>query len=73
MNEDNHVWYWMQDGKVWHAVFKASSVAVYNEEGRLVMRRTNINRTLLKQIELNIVKYGAKCFYQKNSELFKFF
>mgnify|MGYP006301669441 CR=1 FL=1 len=57
-----HIWIWLQNGKMMKAVcnVELGIIKIYDENDKLVLKRTGLNRIQVKQIETTIVKYGAK-------------
>ena len=47
------------------------TLRIYNEDDQLILKRTGLNKIQIKQIEVNIIKYGAKKLDQ-HAEPFKF-
>ena len=74
MNEKPlNIYIWIQNGKVFKAIIslEEGTVKIFNEEDKLIIKRTGLNRLMVKQIESIILKYGAKKL-DKHAEPFKF-
>jgi len=67
------IWIWIQNGRILKAILSvdAGTVKIYDEEDNLILKRTGLNKIQVKQIEENIIKYGAKKL-DKHAEPFKF-
>jgi len=68
-----NIWIWIQNGKILKAISNVNegTVKIYDEEDRLVLKRTGLNKIQVKQIENNIIKYGAKKL-DKHAEPYRF-
>jgi len=57
-----NIWMWIQDGKIIKAItnMDEGSLKIYDEHDCLIMKRTGLNKLEVKEIENNIIKYGAK-------------
>ena len=68
-----HIWMWLQNGKIVKAILiiEDGILKIYDENDRLIMKRTGLSKFLLKQIEVNFQKYGAKKLSEQ-AEPFKF-
>jgi hypothetical protein len=74
MNNDSvHIWIWLQNNKLMKAILNSDEgvIRIYDEDDNLVLKRTGLNKSQLKQIETCIIKYGAKRL-DKHAEPFKF-
>ena len=72
-NLNETIWIWLQNDKIMKAVLciETGTIRIYDEEDNLILKRTGLNRLLIKQIENTIIKYGAKKLSQ-HAEPFKF-
>lgn len=68
-----HIWIWLQNGKPMKAILCSDegTLRIYDENDQLILKRTGLNKIQIKQIEVNIIKYGAKKLDQ-HAEPFKF-
>lgn len=68
-----NIWIWIQNGKIIKAISSEEDgiLKVYDENDRLILKRTGLKKIEVKQIEINIKKYGAKKLGE-NTEPFKF-
>jgi hypothetical protein len=68
-----NIWIWLQNGEIIKAISCADegTIRIYDENDNLILKRTGLNRLQVKQIENNILKYGAKRLDQR-AEPFKF-
>ena len=57
-----NIWIWMQGDRILKAIScpEDGTVRIYDEYDNLIMKRTGLNTFQVKQIELNLQKYGAK-------------
>lgn len=72
-NQNVHIWIWLQNNKLTKAILNSDegTIRIYDEEDNLILKRTGLNKNQLKQIEICIIKYGAKKL-DKHAEPFKF-
>jgi hypothetical protein len=72
-NKNVNIWIWLQNGRIMKAIlcFDDGTLKIYDEEDNLILKRTGLNKIVLKQIEITIIKYGAKKL-DKHAEPFKF-
>jgi hypothetical protein len=72
-NQNVNIWIWLQNGKLMKAILNEEDgiLRIFDEHDTLILKRTGLNRILLKQIESCIIKYGAKKL-DKHAEPFKF-
>jgi len=72
-NLNETIWIWLQNDKIMKAILciESGTIRIYDEEDNLILKRTGLNRLLIKQIENTIIKYGAKKLSQ-HAEPFKF-
>ena len=68
-----NIWVWLQNGRIMKAVSSIDNgtLKIYDENDKLILKRTGLNRLQIKQIENTIIKYGAKRL-DKRAEPFKF-
>ena len=74
MTKNNiNIWVWLQNGRIMKAVSSIDNgtLKIYDENDKLILKRTGLNRLQIKQIENTIIKYGAKRL-DKRAEPFKF-
>ena len=63
MSKENlHIWIWLQNGKIIKAITNAEegTLKIFDENDCLIMKRVGLNKLQIKEIENNIIKYGAK-------------
>jgi len=72
-NGNVHIWIWLQNNKIMKAVLNTDEgiLRIFDENDQLVLKRTGLNKVLVKKIEECIVKYGAKRL-NAHAEPFKF-
>ena len=72
-NSNVHIWIWLQNGKLMKAVLNTDEgiLRIFDENDNLVLKRTGLNKGLVKKIEECIIKYGAKRL-DAHAEPFKF-
>ena len=68
-----NIWIWLQNGRLIKALSSPDdgTIKIYDENDNLILRRTGLNKFQVKQIEITIMKYGAKRL-NKRAEPFKF-
>jgi len=73
MTNNTHIWIWLQNGSLMKAVLDTDEgvLRIFDENDNLVLKRTGLNKLLVKQIEECIIKYGAKRL-DAHAEPFKF-
>ncbi len=74
MTKNNiNIWVWLQNGRIMKAISSIDNgtLKIYDENDKLILKRTGLNRLQIKQIENTIIKYGAKRL-DKHAEPFKF-
>ena len=71
--KDTHIWIWIENGKILKAIssVEEGTLRIYDENDYLIMKRTGLNRYQVKEIEINLIIYGAKRL-SKQAEPFKF-
>jgi hypothetical protein len=72
-NQNETIWIWLQNDKIMKAILciETGTIRIYDDNDKLVLKRTGLNRLLIIQIENTIIKYGAKKL-SKNAEPFRF-
>ena len=73
INKIVNIWIWLQNGKLTKAILniQEGTIRIYDENDVLILKRTGLNKHEIKNIELTIIKYGAKKL-GKHEESFKF-
>jgi hypothetical protein len=68
-----NIWFWLQNGEVYKSVSSPDNgtICIYNEHDKLILKRAGLSKIQVKQIERNIIKYGARKL-QKNTEPYRF-
>lgn len=71
--KNTHIWIWLQNGKIIKAVSSVEdgTIKIYDENDRLIMKRTGLTKFQVKQVEHNLLIYGAKKL-SKHAEPFKY-
>jgi hypothetical protein len=61
-NKNVNVWVWIQNGRVIKAISSVDNgtIKIYDENDKLILIRTGLTRIQVKQIENNILRFGAK-------------
>lgn len=69
----SNIWIWIQNGHIYKSISctEEGTVCVYDQYDHLILKRTGLNKIQIKQIEQNIMRYGAKKL-NTNAEPFKF-
>lgn len=67
------IWIWLQNNRIMKAILNSDEgiLKIYDENDILILKRTGLNKTQVKQIEICIIKYGAKKL-DKHAEPFRF-
>jgi hypothetical protein len=62
MSKNVNIWIWLQNNNIIKVISDADNgiIKIYDECNNLILKRTGLSRIQVKQIENNIVKYGAK-------------
>ena len=62
ISKHENIWIWLQNGKILKAIsnVEQGTVRIYDEDDKLILKRTGLNKLQVKQIEKNILRYGAK-------------
>ena len=68
-----NIWIWLQNGRLVKAISSVEdgTLKIYDENDKLILRRTGLNKFQVKQIEKTIIKFGAKKL-DSHAEPFKF-
>ena len=68
-----NIWIWLQNGRIIKAILNVDegTLKIYDENDKLILKRTGLNKLQVKQIEKTIIKYGAKKL-DTHAEPFKF-
>ena len=68
-----NIWIWLQNDRIVKAILSVDegTLKIYDEDDKLILKRTGLNKFQVKQIENTIIKYGAKKL-DKHAEPFKF-
>ena len=61
-NKKVNIWVWIQNNRVIKAIscVDEGTIKIYDENDNLILNRTGLTRIQVKQIENNILRYGAK-------------
>ena len=61
-NKKVNIWVWIQNNRVIKAIscVDDGTIKIYDENDNLILNRTGLTRIQVKQIENNILRYGAK-------------
>jgi len=62
MSKNVNIWICLQNNNIIKVISDADNgiIKIYDECNNLILKRTGLSRIQVKQIENNIVKYGAK-------------
>lgn len=73
IKKSTHIWIWIENGEILKAISSVDdgTIKIYNENDNLIMKRTGLTKFQVKQIEIHLLKYGAKRL-SKQAEPFKF-
>lgn len=73
VTKTKNIWIWIQNGQLIKAILCEGdgTLKIYNENDKLILKRTGLNKSQIKQIEITIIKYGAKRLDQ-HAEPFRF-
>ena len=68
-----NIWIWLQNGKIIKAISSVDdgTIKIFDENDNLILKRAGLTKLQVKQIESNILKYGAKRLDQ-HAEPFRF-
>ena len=69
----NNIWIWLQNGSIYKSISspEEGTICIYDENDQLILKRSGLTKLQIKQIEHNIIRYGARKI-SKNAEPFKF-
>jgi len=73
IKKNTRIWIWLQENKVLKAVLNVDegTMSIYDENDNLILRRTGLTINKVKEIEINLIRYGAKRL-SEHQEPFKF-
>jgi len=73
MTNNTQIWIWLQNGSIMKAILDKEEgiLRIFNENDNLLLKRTGLSKHLIKQIEVCIIRYGAKRL-DAHEEPFKF-
>ena len=73
IKKNEHIWIWLENGRILKAIscVEDGTLRIYDENDCLIMKRTGLNKFQVKQIEIYLLKYGAKRL-SKHAEPFRF-
>lgn len=73
MTNNTHIWIWLQNRNIMKAILDTEEgiLRIFDENDNLVLKRTGLNKQLIKQIEVYIIRYGARRL-DAHEEPFKF-
>jgi len=62
MLKNVNIWVWLQNNNIVKVISNADegTIKIYDESDNLILKRTGLSKIQVKQIENNIIKYGAK-------------
>ncbi len=62
MSKNVNIWIWLQNNNIIKVISNVEdgTIKIYDECNNLILKRTGLTQIQVKQIENNIVKYGAK-------------
>jgi len=57
-----NIWVWLQDDHVLKAILDTENgiLRIYDENDKLILKRTGLKNEQLKEVERCIIKYGAE-------------
>ena len=57
-----NIWIWLQNGKLFKAISntETGTITIYDENNRQILKREGLSRLQVREIEINLIKYGAK-------------
>jgi hypothetical protein len=60
--KNDNILIWIQNGRLIKAISSPNygTIKIYDKNDNLILRRTGLNKFQIKQIEITIMKYGAK-------------
>ena len=73
MTNNTHIWIWLQNKSIIKAILDTEEgiLRIFDENDNLVLKRTGLNKQLIKEIEVCIIRYGAKKL-NESAEPFRF-
>jgi hypothetical protein len=73
VTKTKNIWIWIQNGRLIKAILCEGdgTLKIYDENDKLILKRTGLKKSQIKQIEITIIKYGAKRLDQ-HAEPFRF-
>ena len=73
MNKNVNIWVWLQNNNIIKVITSVDDgiIKIYDECNNLILKRTGLSKILVKQIENNIKKYGAKQLH-KHADAFRY-
>ena len=62
MTKNVNIWIWLQNNRLMKAVLDSDSgiLKIYDEDDKLILKRTGLSKKEIKEVESCIVRYGAK-------------
>jgi hypothetical protein len=62
MSKNVNIWVWLQNNNIVKVIsnIDEGTIKIYDECNNLILKRTGLSKIQVKQIENNIVKFGAK-------------
>lgn len=62
MSEEVRIWIWIQDSKLYKAIYNPNfeTLTILNENDEVIIKRRGIKKELLKKIEIAFSCIGAK-------------
>ncbi|MFH1012957.1 MAG: hypothetical protein V1769_00415 [Thermoplasmatota archaeon] len=68
-----NIWIWLQNDEIYKSIScpDEGTISIYDEHDQLILKRTGLTKLQVKQIEENIMRYGAKKL-NINAEPFRF-
>jgi len=72
-DKPKNIWFWIQNGEVYKSISspEEGTICIYNQQDKLILKRTGLSKIQVKRIEENIIKYGAKKI-KSSAEPFRF-
>ena len=62
IESNSRIWMWLQNNKLIKAVVDEDKgcIIVYDEDDNIIMKRSELNKLQIREIENNIKRYGAR-------------
>ena len=62
IKKKTNIWIWLQNGKLFKAISntETGTITIYDENNRQILKREGLSRLQVREIEINLIKYGAK-------------